>query len=279
MQNETEAIPSPISGDEAGSNKACTAYGIPCEDAVFIAIEMGEHIIRCGGEIHRAEDTVIRICRAYGAVTVDVNAILSMIVMTADFGEESINSFRKVSEVGSNNLGQLSRLNDLSRRICRERPTKEKFLSCIEKINQKTEIGILRYLIGSVLIAAGFAFYFGASPLDSLFALLIALPMCGLHKYLGHTKTNAIIAKFIVCFVGGVGAMLVGKTSLACNVNVIMIADIMNVVPGMALTNSFRDLFGGDIMSGLFRLCTVLLDAVAIACGYAVAILIFGGAA
>ncbi len=277
MENETASIPAPPKG--RGSQIACTASGVPCEDAVFIAIEMGENIIRCGGEIHRAEDTVIRICRAYGAVTVDVNAILSMIVMTADFGEESINSFRKVSEVGGNNLGRLSKLNDLSRRICRERPTKDEFLACIERIDKCTEVGMLRYLVGSILLSAGFALYFGGSWLDTLFAILIALPMCFLHRCLGKTKTNAIIAKFVVCFAGGVGAMLIGKTGLDCNVNTIMIADIMNVVPGMALTNSFRDLFGGDIMSGLFRLCMVLLDAVAIACGYAVAILIFGGAA
>ena len=58
----------------------------------------------------------------------------------------------------------------------------------------------------------------------------------------------------------------------------IMIGDIMNVIPGVLLTNSFRDLFSGDIMSGFFRMCTAVLDAAAIACGYAVAILFFGGA-
>jgi uncharacterized membrane protein YjjP (DUF1212 family) len=57
-----------------------------------------------------------------------------------------------------------------------------------------------------------------------------------------------------------------------------MIGNIMSFIPGVAMTNSFRDLFGGDIMSGIFRLCTALIDAVAIAVGYAVAILILGGA-
>ena len=89
---------------------------------------------------------------------------------------------------------------------------------------------------------------------------------------------NAIVAKFAVCFMGGVCALLIGRTGIGCNVDMVIIGDIMNVVPGVVLTNSLRDLFGGDIMSGLFRLCTALLDAVAIACGYAVAILIFGGA-
>ena len=57
-----------------------------------------------------------------------------------------------------------------------------------------------------------------------------------------------------------------------------MIGNIMNFIPGVAMTNSFRDLFGGEIMSGLFRLCSVIIDAIVIAAGYAVAILLLGGA-
>lgn len=251
---------------------------VPYEDAVFIAMELGEHILRSGGEVSRAEETVSRICTAYGAVTVDVTAILSVIVLTVDFGSVSINSSRRLTEISGNNLGRLSRLNDLSRRICRTRPSKESFLSELDRIHKETDVGVIKHIIGGVLSAAGFAVFFGGSPIDGMFAGLIALPMCLLVRYLSKTKLNAIIAKFIVCFFGGVAAMLVGKTGVACNVNMIMIGDIMNVVSGVLLTNSFRDLFGGDIMSGFFRMCTALLDAVAIACGYAVAILVLGGA-
>lgn len=251
---------------------------VPYEDAVFIAMELGEHILRCGGEISRVEDTVSRICTAYGAVTVDVTVILSVIVLTVDFKTESINSSRRLTEIGGNNLGRLSKLNNLSRQICRDKPTKECFIRELDRINKETDVKILKFLVGGILSAAGFAVFFGGSLIDGAFAGLIALPMCLLMRYLSRTKMNAIIAKFLVCFFGGMMAMLMGRSGIGCNVNMIMIGDIMNVVPGVLLTNSFRDLFGGDIMSGFFRMCTALLDAVSIACGYAVAILIFGGA-
>lgn len=248
------------------------------EDAVFIAMEMGENMLRCGGEVSRAEDTVNRICMAYGAVTVDVTAILSVIVLTVDFGDVSVNSSRRLTEVSGNNLGRLSRLNDLSRRICRSLPTKEEFLSELERVNAETEVKALRHIVGGVLAASGFAVFFGGSLWDGLFAGLIALPMCLLVRLLAKLKLNAFITKFVVCFFGGMAAMLVSRSGVPCNANMIMIGDIMNVIPGVLLTNSFRDLFSGDIMSGFFRMCTALLDAVAIACGYAVAILFFGGA-
>jgi uncharacterized membrane protein YjjP (DUF1212 family) len=250
---------------------------VPYEDAVFIAVELGEHVMRSGGEISRAEDTVSRICKAYGAHTVDVTAILSVIVVTADFGSVSINTSRRITEIGSHNLGRLSRLNNLSRRICRERPQKEDFLCELESINQKSRVSPPVSMVGAILAAAGFVVYFGGDLFDALCSGLIAIPMTLLLGYLLNTQMNNIIAKFIVCLLGGVLAMLVGRTGLGCNVDKIMIGNIMNVIPGVLLANSFRDLFGGEIMSGFFRMCTAVLDAVAIAFGYAVAILAFGG--
>ena len=88
---------------------------------------------------------------------------------------------------------------------------------------------------------------------------------------------NAIVSKVLICFMAGVLALLAGKIVPWCDVGHIISGDIMLVVPGVMLANSFRDLLGGDLMSGVFRMCAALLDAVAIACGYAVAILLFGG--
>lgn len=266
-----EVITNDCTDDTGGESK------VTCEEAVFIAVELGEHIMRSGGEISRAEDTVSRICKAYGAKNVDVTAILSVIVLTADFGEVSVNTSRRITEIGSNNLGRLSRLNNLSRRICRERPTKEEFLKELENINKVSEVGTVVSLVGGILAAAGFAVFFGGNWLDAVFSGIISIPMTFIMRWLFNTKINNIIAKFIVCFVGGILTMLVSFTGLGCNIDKIMIGNIMNVIPGVLLANSFRDLFSGDIMSGFFRMCAAVLDAVSIAFGYAVAILMFGG--
>lgn len=271
-------------------NGACLPTDVKHEDAVFIAMELGESILKCGGEISRTEDTISRICKAYGAVTVDVIAILSVIIITADFDDGSINSSRRISDISSNNLGRLSRLNDLSRRVCRERPSKAEFLKQMENITGATQVSLRRYMLGSMLTSFGFAIFFsdiGAGltfdvmlgcVVDGLLSALIAFPLGIIAKYLSSTKTNAVIAKFLVCFLGGILAILIGRTEVPCHVDIIMIGNIMNFISGVAMTNSFRDVFSGDIMSGVFRLCSTLVDTVAIAFGYAVAILIFGGA-
>lgn len=248
------------------------------EDVAFIAAEMGKRIIQSGGEIYRAEDTATRICRAYGADNVDVAVILSVLVLTVDIGGATVNISRHVKDVGSNNLGRLARLNDLSRRICRNLPEKSEFLREVEEIEKKSRVKIIRKLLGGVLTAIGFSVFFGGGVVEAVLSGVIIIPMTLLSIYLDKVNMNAIIAKFIVCFLGGVLAMMAVRCGIECNPDKIIIGDIMPVVAGVLLANSFRDLLSGDIMSGFFRLCTAVLDAVAIACGYAVAIVILGGA-
>ena len=263
------------------STSACNSESlknISPKDVAFIAAEMGKRIIQSGGEVFRAEDTATRICKAYGADNVEVAVILSVLVLTVDIGGETVNISRHVKDVGSNNLGKLARFNDLSRRICRTLPEKQEILAEIDEIDRKSNVKIWKKLLGGVLTALGFAVFFGGGVVDALLSGLIVIPMTLLSIYLDKLRMNAIIAKFAVCFLGGVLAMLSVRSGIECNADKIIIGDIMPVVAGVLLANSFRDLLSGDIMSGFFRLCTAVLDAVAIACGYAVAIVLMGGA-
>lgn len=260
-----------------GASAPVSSCKIGESDAVYIAMETGEQMLNCGGEVGRVEDTINRICTAYGARNVDVTVIMSLIVLSVDFGGEAITVTRRIVEGTSTNLARFSLLNDLSRRICRTLPSREEFDKKVAELDRKTEIKSLKYLLGSVFAAVGFAVFFGGNLIDALFSGLIALPMMILLRLLSKAKLNAIVSKLTVSFVGGLLALLVGRVGLGCNVNMIMIGNIMNVIPGVSLTISLRDLIGGDIMSGVFRLSAVIVDAVAIACGYALAILLFGG--
>ena len=252
--------------------------GIPHEDVVFIAIELGEQILRSGGEVSRVEDTIRRILTAYGATDIDVTAIMSLIVLNVDFGEETIVRARWITG-GVTNLGRLSKLNNLSRRICRTLPDKAEFLGRLCDIDATTNISKWTHILGNILIAIGFAVVWGGSLLDAIISGLVAIPMCLGMKFFAGTKTNPIVAKVVVCFLSGVLAIVAGRILPSVNVSPVISGDIMLLLPGVMLANSFRDLLGGDLMSGIFRLCGALLDAVAIACGYAVAILILGGVA
>ena len=53
----------------------------------------------------------------------------------------------------------------------------------------------------------------------------------------------------------------------------------MLLIPGVALTNSIRDVISGDIVSGMLRFAEAMIIALAIAAGYILVSVVFGGGA
>ena len=56
-----------------------------------------------------------------------------------------------------------------------------------------------------------------------------------------------------------------------------MIGNIMLLIPGVLLTNSFRDFISGDMISGLLHLSEAIITAVCVAGGFIIAIILTGG--
>lgn len=248
-----------------------------CEDIAFIALEIGEHIQRNGGEINRVEDTIKRICKAYGAIHVDVFALTSIIILSVNFGEKTVTRTRRITKGCANNFSRLSKLNNLSRTVCMTCPSKSEVISEMDRIYARTKPILPLFLLAHVLTALGFCIYFGGSVIEAVIAGGIALLMYVLHKIISGPHMNMIMAKVIICFFGGLCTILItflgNKAGLELHSDRIMIGTIMNVIPGVAFTNSLRDLLGGDVMTGILRLSEVLIDTVAIGCGYALALL------
>ena len=59
------------------------------------------------------------------------------------------------------------------------------------------------------------------------------------------------------------------KAGLGESVDMISIGNIMLLIPGIPLTNSLRDMFTGNTISGLLRFSEAILLALAIAFGFA----------
>ena len=84
---------------------------------------------------------------------------------------------------------------------------------------------------------------------------------------------------FIISFLSGLFTILIMTTGLGEHKDKIMIGGIMLLIPGIAMTNSVRDMLTGDIVTGTLRLTHSLLQAAAIACGFALSLMVTGGGA
>lgn len=95
------------------------------EEVLTCAINIGEQLLVSGAEISRVEDTIRRICNAYGIRQSHIFSIASCIIVTLETKERKwITQTRRILSYGTD-MWKLDRLNDLSRRICATQPSFE----------------------------------------------------------------------------------------------------------------------------------------------------------
>lgn len=237
------------------------------------ALDLGEELLISGAEVARVEDTIRRLCVAYGAESVDVFTITSSVIVTADFGERGcITQTRRISGLKFN-LSAFEALNGLSRRACSERMEPVKLR---EELNH---IGSLpKYSYGQncgiwALIASSFSLFFGGHLFDAFLSGFIAVVLFAVQNFLGRLRVNSYFSTVLCSLVGGFLSNLayviyLGKVEI--HPSMINIGIIMLLIPGIALTNAIRDMFSGDTISGLLRFIEALVLSVAIAWGFAV---------
>ncbi len=231
-------------------------------------MDVGECMLTSGAEIHRVEESVDRMCRAYGAVRVDVFIITSSMVVTIfDEEEHTYTQTRRITAY-TTDFEKIHRLNALSRKICQEKPAPEAVEQELERIRCcKTYPFWLECLCYSI-IAGAFTLFFGGSLQEMLVSLavglLVRLGMCLCELAI----SNKIFSKFFSAALATAMAVLAVRLGWVGSIDKIIIGNIMSLIPGIGLTNALRDLFTGDSIAGLLRCIEAALTALAIAAGY-----------
>ena len=240
-----------------------------------LALDIGERLLVCGAEVSRVEDTITRICRAYGAVRVDVFTITSSIVATAWAGPDT--PLTQTRRIGAQcfDLTALSELNDLSRRICAQKPAPAGAAQALTRIDALPHYRFWQMLAIYALISAAFSVFFGGSSAEALCSAVIGILLKLMQDALRRLEVNPLISLLVCSIAGGLCAYTAVAAHLAASAAAISIGNVMLLIPGIALTNAIRDMFSGDTISGLLRFAEALISSVAIAWGFAVPAALF----
>ena len=245
---------------------------------LHLLLDMGEMMMCSGGEVRRVENTLSHMGRAYGAVETNVMVITASIVLTLKFADGNlITQSRRVESAGSNKLWRLEDLNALSRKCCESPMTIEQLEKEIK--NCKTPTNLWKFYLGSALAAGAFAIFFGGKIADGIAAFIFGLFVCLFQRKLSKIFPNNIIFNIVCSFV--IGVLICGSSMLMSfiNADMVIIGVIMLLIPGIAFTNSVRDILVGDTISGVMRLIETLLWSAGLAIGFMLAMLLVGGIA
>ena len=247
------------------------------EQLLTCALDMGEMMLISGAEIGRVENTVQLICAAYGCVRTDVFTITSsMVVSIEDANRKFYTQTRRITGTQTN-LSRLDQLNSLSREICAKKPSYSFIQAKLRIIREMRAYSLWFRAVSSALIAGAFTVFFGGGWADMVVSAILGFALCFCTHWLQKAGMNQIFVNVVASFLVSLAAIAMTNAHWGQDVNKIIIGNIMLLIPGIALTNSLRDMISGDIMSGMLRFFDAILVAAAIAAGYILAAQLMGG--
>ena len=241
-----------------------------------VVLDIGEHMLRSGGEVHRVEDSMERICRAYSVAHVEVFVITSLLIAAIRMPDGSYSSqMRRVYGV-SKDLSKFEKFNSISRRICTERLSFDEVEHLIYEAKHSKPYSTFFVVMGNALMAGGFALLFGGTLRDGIAAMLTGILIGMISHFVGR-KTNVIARTVVESFALAMFSILSVVLGIGENIQYVAIGAIMIVIPGLDFGNSLRDLMYGNLLSGVLRMIQAVMTGVIIAIGYVAAMFLLGG--
>ena len=247
------------------------------ERLLTCAMDIGEQLLISGAEVHRVEESIERMCRAFGFSRTDVFIITSSMVVTSyDQDGTPYTQTRRIT-TSTIDIERIHRLNALSRKICSTKTTEEEIRKDLADALSGKRYGFWTELLCYMMIAGAFTLFFGCTMTETITPLLvtetiISLLVGGIVRVgilLWELAVNRpIFTKFMSAAVATALAYGAVKLGWINSVDKIIIGNIMTLIPGIGLTVALRDLFTGDSIAGLLRTIEAILTALAIAAGY-----------
>jgi uncharacterized membrane protein YjjP (DUF1212 family) len=236
-------------------------------EIMSIAMLAGEILLRNGAETYRVEETIEHIGKACGATHVAAFVIPTGIIVTIQTEQEELSRCSRMKE-RTINLSRIVKVNELSRGLSEQRITPEQARSHLQHIVQeRTGFNLVILIAASGVVGASYAIMQEALVMETVPAFLAAM----LVRYIAHVVSRLRMVRFLFEFFGAVSAALIGIAAQVMmpevNRDIVIVGALMPLVPGMAITNSIRDIIAGDFLAGVSRALEALMTATAIAMG------------
>lgn len=232
-----------------------------------ICSEMARLMIKYGAEIYRVEDTISRICHAYGHSEAAIYATPANFIITVKDKNSVPYTDSKSISGRDTNLDRVGKLNELSRFICSEKPEAEVIFHRIEQIKERKTYSPALIYISYFITGAAFTVFFGGGAMEALFGGVLGLVINFISVRLKLINASAFLNAVVCSAAISVIAVVLSHTGLIKSFDKMIIGASMALVPGVALTNCMRDFISGDFISGIYTLTEAVLIAVGMAVG------------
>lgn len=236
------------------------------QEILDICLTAGRLMIEGGSEMYRVEDTMLRIARNAGVEDPRVFATPTCVFMSLDGGD--LSQMKQIRDRNIN-LELVDRVNQLSRLFAAKKIDITELRERIIQAAKAPSFPMWLQIIGAAVLSATLMVLFMDNydwvdfPGAAIVGAVGFWAYCEFKKY---TKVR-FLSELIAAMVMGLLAVILNYLDPAVIIDHILIGALMTLVPGLALTNALRDLFMGDLLSGIVRMCEATLSALALGAG------------
>lgn len=253
MENELEVLETP-------NENLKESY---VRDVFYLAINCGKMMLESSAETYRIEDTMMRISKKYGIK--DPQVFVTPTVIIFSMNEYSLTQTVRI-EYRGNHLEKIENINALSRRIAEGLPLKNA-LDEVETIHDTIVFPFWLMVSAGGLVGFLFLLLFNGAMVDIPAAIIGGAGgvfiMEGLLRY---TRVKFFTEFFASLFISFAANLYVGM-GLGVNEDIIIIASVMPLVPGVLITNAVRELIRGHLLAGAMKGIEAALTSAAIGAG------------
>lgn len=239
--------------------------------ALQTALNIGAQMLSSGAEISRVEDSIVRMCRAFGAETVECFAITYVIVVT--ISGENLTELTEIRRINTfdRNMYKLTELNALSREICETQMNPEQASQRLREIENRKSYSLSGKMFIFALISLSFTLFFGGSLKDMAVSALIGVLIAPVENVLSRSAMNRFVQVFLCSVVAGLLSIVMAGIWRGVSSELVSIGNIMIFIPGVIFTCAVQEIFSNNMLSGLTRLAEAVIISLVIATGFVLA--------
>ena len=234
------------------------------EEVIELSGRVAKILLENGAETSRVEGTAEYIGQAAG---LQLSCHATMTAVFVDAQTEAHTHLIKV-RTGDFNLQKVDEINSVSRAFVGGEIDFDQLQQRIEAIDRKViDFTWPQKILGAGLVSVAPMLLFKATWADLAWAFFVGIAGYLASQWVGRQTTTPYITSAVGGFTIALLAAALVQGGWATSSDKISISALMPLVPGVALTNSLRELIGKHTISGMVRAVDAVLVAGAIGGG------------
>lgn len=226
-----------------------------------------------GAETYRVEDTMNRIAASYGLD--DTYSFVTSTAIIFSLNNRTNTRLIRIRE-RTTDLEKIALTNSLSRKIAsKQLDIDEAKSELIHLHHASLQFSSITKFFAAAIACGFFLFMFGGVMHDFIYAILAGAGAFLTFDFVQRFIQIKFFSEFISAAVVITIAAFFTHIGWAQNQDIITIAGVMPLVPGILITNAIRDLMAGELLAGMSRGVEAALTSFAIGAGVAIVLLLF----